>query len=174
MGADLYEIGTDMSSDLAIRPAVVQECALLASLHKACFAKSWTEKQIIPMLAMPGAFVLIAERLGVPEGFIMVRAGGGEAEILTICVLPKSRGHRLGENLITASIAHLMAHGAPQRQPPDLAFVPPLFLEVAQSNHAARSLYARMGFEVVGKRPNYYRHEDGSQETALMMRLGAC
>lgn len=161
-----------MTNTLAIRPARDHEGALLASLHKACFAKAWTEKQITPMLDLPGTFVLIAERAGTPEGFIMVRAGGGEAEILTVCVRPEVRGRRLGERLITESLAHLMAHGAAKMKPHDPTFIPPLFLEVAQSNHAARSLYARMGFEVVGKRPNYYRHEDGRQETALMMRLG--
>lgn len=161
-----------MTRDLVIRPARDQESALLASLHKECFAKAWSKKQIIPMLAMPGAFVLVAERGEKAQGFIMVRAGGGEAEILTICVVPAARGKRLGEHLITASLAHLLAYGEPiSPAPENAAKVMPLFLEVAQSNQAARALYARMGFEIVGKRPNYYRHEDGRQETALMMKL---
>lgn len=156
-----------MTNDLVIRPALGEESALLARLHKECFAKAWSEDQITPMLGLPGALGLIAERAGVPEGFIMVRAGGGEAEILTICVVPKCRGQRLGQHLITASLAHLVAFGESEGP----SSVPPLFLEVAQSNQAARALYTRMGFEVVGKRPNYYRHEDGSQEAALMMKL---
>ena len=156
-----------MTGDLVIRLSLQKESAVLAKLHKESFAKAWSEKQIKPMLAMPGAFVLVAERAGTPEGFIMVRAGGGEAEILTICVVPGARGNRVGEHLITASLAHLLAHGENE----DVSSVPPLFLEVAESNKAARVLYARMGFEVVGKRPNYYRYDDGSQETALMMKL---
>lgn len=161
-----------MTLDLVIRPVRDQESALLASLHKECFAKAWSEKQIIPMLAMPGAFVLVAERSEKAEGFIMVRAGGGEAEILTICVVPAARGQRLGEHLITASLAHLLAYGEPISPAPENAVKGmPLFLEVAESNQAARALYSRVGFEIVGKRPNYYRHEDGRQETALMMKL---
>ncbi|MBV1886839.1 MAG: GNAT family N-acetyltransferase, partial [Parvibaculaceae bacterium] len=106
------------------------------------------------------------------EGFIMVRAGGGEAEILTICVVPAARGQRLGERLITTALAHLLAFGEPISPDPENATKGvPLFLEVAESNQAARALYVRMGFEIVGKRPNYYRHEDGRQETALMMKL---
>lgn len=161
-----------MTRDLVIRPVRDQESALLASLHKECFAKAWSEKQIIPMLAMPGAFVLVAERGEKAEGFIMVRAGGGEAEILTICVVPAARRQRLGERLITASVAHLLAYGEPiSLAPQSSAKVMPLFLEVAESNQAARALYSRMGFAIIGKRPNYYRHEDGRQETALMMKL---
>ncbi len=166
-----------MTRDLVIRPVRDQESALLASLHKECFAKAWSKKQIIPMLAMPGAFVLVAERGEKTEGFIMVRAGGGEAEILTICVVPAARGQRLGEHLITASLVHLLAYGEPISTAPESAAPEnttkgvPLFLEVAESNQAARALYARMGFEIVGKRPNYYRHDDGRQETALMMKL---
>jgi len=166
-----------MSSALVIRPARDQEGALLARLHKECFAKAWSKNQIIPMLAMPGAFVLVAERGEEAQGFIMVRAGGGEAEILTICVVPAARGQRLGERLITTSVAHLFAFGEPISPDPENAAPEntikgvPLFLEVAESNQAARALYDRMGFEIVGKRPNYYRHEDGRQETALMMKL---
>lgn len=166
-----------MTRALVIRLARDQESALLARLHKECFAKAWSEKQIIPMLAMPGAFVLVAQRGEEAEGFILVRAGGGEAEILTICVVPAARGQRLGEHLITASLAHLLAYGEPI-SPAPVSSAPesapngmPLFLEVAESNQAARALYSRMGFEVVGKRPNYYSHEDGRQETALMMKL---
>jgi ribosomal-protein-alanine N-acetyltransferase len=162
-----HDVTNKAPHERTIRPAGETESPLLARLHKECFAKAWSQKQIMPMLAMPGAFVLVAERAGTAEGFIMVRSGGGEAEILTICVVPSARGHRLGQHLITASLAHLLACAEGE----DAKALPPLFLEVAESNQAARALYVRMGFEVVGKRPNYYRHDDGSQETALMMKL---
>ena len=41
-------------------------------------------------------------------------------------------------------------------------------LEVRESNHSAIYLYTKHGFEVVGKRKNYY---DKPKEAALLMTL---
>jgi len=42
-----------------------------------------------------------------------------------------------------------------------------LFLEVRQSNHAAKNLYSKMGFKTIGIRKNYY----SDNEDASMMQL---
>jgi len=41
-------------------------------------------------------------------------------------------------------------------------------LEVRQSNQAARKLYESLGFEVTGRRPNYYRVQEGREDAILM------
>mgnify|MGYP006158455271 CR=1 FL=1 len=43
------------------------------------------------------------------------------------------------------------------------------FLEVAESNTAARALYARAGFTESGRRRGYYHLPDGTPEDALVM-----
>ena len=45
-----------------------------------------------------------------------------------------------------------------------------MFLEVRPSNVAALALYARAGFETIGRRKGYYPAADG-REDALVMRL---
>jgi ribosomal-protein-alanine N-acetyltransferase len=45
------------------------------------------------------------------------------------------------------------------------------YLEVRTSNEAARNLYAKLGFEEIGTRPNYYQD---TGETAVVMRLQSC
>lgn len=44
-----------------------------------------------------------------------------------------------------------------------------LFLEVRESNDAAKALYERVGFSPIGQRKNYYPNSDGSRETAIVM-----
>ncbi|MEM7127468.1 MAG: ribosomal protein S18-alanine N-acetyltransferase [Chloroflexota bacterium] len=44
-------------------------------------------------------------------------------------------------------------------------------LEVRESNVAAQSLYASMGFEEIGRRKNYYKDTNGSREDAIILSL---
>ncbi len=43
-----------------------------------------------------------------------------------------------------------------------------IFLEVRESNAAALVLYKNLGFEITGRRPNYYRDPT---ESALLLQL---
>ena len=45
-----------------------------------------------------------------------------------------------------------------------------MFLEVRPSNPAGVGLYQRNGFEVVGRRPDYYRSDDGREDAIVMRR----
>jgi ribosomal-protein-alanine N-acetyltransferase len=44
-----------------------------------------------------------------------------------------------------------------------------MFLEVRESNHAARALYERCGFSQIGIRPGYYTSVKGERLAALTM-----
>ena len=52
-------------------------------------------------------------------------------------------------------------------------FVTCIYLEVAESNNAARNLYEKFGFFVVARRENYYRTARLTPETALIMKREA-
>lgn len=122
----------------------------LARLHAACFAKAWDGQAIAGMLASPGTFAFHHE-----SGFVMARATGDEAEILTLAVAPATRGRGLGRALLEAAIAKAQALGAAA-----------LFLEVGADNPHALALYAGLGFAQVGMRKGYYTGKD-----ALVLRL---
>lgn len=135
-----------MSVDfLAIEPA---HAALLAGMHRICFAEPWDEKAMRELLAMPGTYGLLAAEAGkLPRGFIMCRTAGDEAEVLTLMVLPTHRRKGLAQGLLEGGMALAAGTGATV-----------IFLEVAADNAAGRALYSRMGFEQVGCRPHYYRN----------------
>jgi [ribosomal protein S18]-alanine N-acetyltransferase len=87
-------------------------------------------------------------------GFLVSRAvGDQEREILNIAVHPDFRRLRIATELLRAELSrHSGAH----------------FLEVRESNAAARRLYEGLGFQVVGERPAYY---DNPLETGIVMRI---
>ncbi len=120
------------------------DAALLASLHASSFPDAWNKAAICELLAGPGVFVFFSA-----DGFVMGRAAGDEAEILTLAVKPQARGKGLGRALIQQLAAHARSLGASR-----------LFLEVGHDNPAALALYAGLGFERVGQRKGYYAGRD--------------
>ncbi len=132
--------------------------ALFAALHADCFDPSWDEVEMSALLASPGVTGLILDQDGAPTGLALVRAAAGEAEILTIGVRPAARHAGLGGKLLDACIARTRDQGCER-----------LFLEVSARNTAAAALYARAGFEEVGRRAGYYR--DGADGRVLALRL---
>jgi [ribosomal protein S18]-alanine N-acetyltransferase len=120
------------------------DVAALAALHATAFADAWSAESIRDLFATPGVFALMAG-----EGFVLARAAGDEAEILTIAVAPPARRKGLGRALIRAAAAHAQTLG-----------VRNLFLEVGIGNNAAQGLYLGLGFISVGLRKAYYGNED--------------
>jgi ribosomal-protein-alanine N-acetyltransferase len=118
--------------------------ALLADLHRLSFPDPWNESAICDLLAGPGVFAFFSR-----DGFVLARAAGGEAEILTLAVAPGARGRGLGRGLLRAAAIHAATLGAAS-----------MFLEVGADNPAALALYASLGFERVGLRKGYYQGRD--------------
>lgn len=125
------------------------DLAALAALHQSSFADAWSAQAIAALLATPGTFAIHLQ-----DGFILVRAAAGEAEILTLAVRPAARGRGLGRILLQAAARQAQALGTTH-----------LFLEVGADNPAALALYAGQGFIPVGQRKAYYNGRD-----ALIMR----
>jgi len=144
---------------MALIAAMGSEAAgLMAVLHGVAFppGQAWSEAAIAAMLRMPGAFGLMAAEAEQPLGFALGRCIAGEAEVLTLAVLPAMRRRGLGRALLDALAAEASRRGAAA-----------LFLEVSAGNAAAQALYAGAGAVEVGRRRRYY--SDGSD--ALVMRL---
>jgi ribosomal-protein-alanine N-acetyltransferase len=128
---------------MTLRAATPADSASLAALHAAAFppAEAWGAEAVTLMLEMPGAFGLWQPG----EGFVLARAAGGEAEILTLAVHPAARRRGAGAALMAGALAGAAARGAAV-----------MFLEVAAGNAAALALYRGLGFVEVGRRRRYY------------------
>ena len=113
-----------------------EDAAQLAALHARAFERPWSETETAALLRGVGAVAFATE-----DGFILLRALGLEAEVLTLAVAPEARRRGLGRSLVEAALAAAAAGGAEA-----------LFLEVAADNAAALALYEGAGFERVGVR----------------------
>ncbi|PYS95138.1 MAG: ribosomal-protein-alanine N-acetyltransferase [Acidobacteria bacterium] len=114
-------------------------------------------------LARPEAVMLVARR-GLADasgrrliGYIAARISADELHINNIGVRPDFQHQGVGRALLGAALDIASARGA------RLAV-----LEVRAGNAAARALYERVGFKVVGERRNYYRQP---VEDALVMTM---
>jgi tRNA threonylcarbamoyl adenosine modification protein YeaZ len=139
-----------------------EAAALLARLHASCFDRRWTVEELRSLLGTPGTTAWIVSAGGEPAGFALIRAVADEAEILTLATVPARR--RLGH--AAALLAAIQSHTG-------RAGIRHLHLEVAASNQAAQKLYAKAGFTVSGERKGYYARNDGTPETAILMRWAA-
>jgi len=129
--------------------------AELAALHAQAFAHPWSEAEFADLLAQAGVFAVVE-----PDGFILIRVVLDEAEILTLAVRPDARRAGLGGRLTGQGAVKAAQAGAVR-----------LFLEVAEDNAAARALYARAGFEQIGRRKAYYTAPDGGRTDALVLAV---
>ncbi|HEY1887117.1 MAG TPA: ribosomal protein S18-alanine N-acetyltransferase [Roseiarcus sp.] len=141
-----------------LRPDRARACA---RLHGQGFAHPWSPEEMAGLIAGPstlGAAALdpVNGRL---RGFILSRLAADEAEILTIAVDADHRGAGVGRALLSENLRQAANAGAKA-----------MFLEVAKDNAPALALYERFGFVKVGERAGYYRRDDGTRATAVVMR----
>ena len=131
---------------------------MLATLHAASFANAWSAAWFGKLMEQPGTFACLAS--GESGGFILVRAAGDEAEVLTLAVTPAARRRGIGSALLAAAARRAREMGAET-----------MFLEVGEANLPAKLLYARFGFHEVGRRRGYYASPDGGNEDALVLSV---
>jgi len=127
----------------------------LAALHATAFETPWDAAAFAGLLAQAGVFAVEGE-----DGFILIRVAADEAEILTLAVRPGARGRGEGGRLVAQGAIQAGVGGAER-----------VFLEVAEDNDPALTIYRRAGFTEAGRRPRYYARADGSRRDALLLTL---
>ncbi len=128
----------------------------IVSLDRICFSSAWNEKSWRESLMMEQYQCYVLEEEERLKGFLLTSAALDEGEILKIGVMPEERGRSCGESLLLAAFEQWKKQG-----------VESIFLEVRDSNQAARRLYEKLGFEKLGIRKRYYSHPT---EDALIYR----
>ncbi|HEY0271265.1 MAG TPA: GNAT family N-acetyltransferase [Sphingomonas sp.] len=132
--------------------------ATMASGFDPCFGEAWSRGQCSGILPMPGVWLVLARGGdGGGAGFALARAIVDEAELLLLAVRPAMRRAGVGAALLEAVAGEARARGAIR-----------LHLEMRENNPAI-ALYRGAGFGEVGRRPRYYRGNDGRSFDAITL-----
>lgn len=131
---------------MSVRSLTANDIEAMETIHAACFDKPW------PALDMA---VHVARDLCLGVGdplasFAILRRSDIDAEILTVATDPAMRGQGLAGQVLSVATEQYTVAGLRH-----------IFLEVAEDNTAARTLYKRLGFVPIGRRPAYYARTDG-------------
>jgi [ribosomal protein S18]-alanine N-acetyltransferase len=129
-----------------LEPVSRASVCLLSSLHRICFPEDpWDIHAMVEILGIPGFFGQMAREAKTQVGFGLAVDLGKECEILSLGVVPQRRRAGIGAALLDSICFEARMRGAAS-----------VALEVAQDNAAARALYTKQGFKVVGHRRDYY------------------
>ena len=143
---------------ITLRPMRTADLDVLLPYEDEVFGtEAWSRRSYLDELADTELrHYLVAERNGSVVGSAGLLAIGETAQILTVGVLPAARRQGVGERLVQALVAEAGRRRAAE-----------VLLEVRIDNAAARQLYEKLGFEVIGIRRGYY---DLGRVDAVTMR----
>ena len=128
----------------------------IAQLERLCFSDAWSENSIRSELTNQLSLWLVVVDGERVAGYIGSQTVLGWADMMNLCVSPDYRRQGIGEKL-TMELERQLRENK----------VECLTLEVRVSNAPAITLYEKLGFQQVGKRPRYY---EKPREDALILR----
>ncbi len=128
----------------------------IVELEKLCFSDPWNEEAVGSELNNPLSCWVVAMDGDRLAGYVGSQSVLGWADMMNLAVHPDYRRMGVGEQLVEELTYRLKEQK-----------VTCLTLEVRASNAPAIGLYEKLGFNQVGRRPNYYFHP---KEDALILR----
>jgi [ribosomal protein S18]-alanine N-acetyltransferase len=139
---------------IAIRPAGPADLPRLMAISQAeALAAQWSEQHWLDIFhtQTPPRLAWLAEEVPAPDsaraiGFLVAQCGGAEWELENMAVLAGLRRRGAGSALLAALVAEARARRAER-----------ILLEVRASNRPAIRLYEQGGFQLLSRRPGYYR-----------------
>lgn len=131
-----------------VRPAIDADIESVALIEQSSFSDPWPRPGFEPLVRAPRCMFIVAEEApsdGV-AGFSVARWVEDEAELLNIAVADEQRGKGIGGAMLDHVVRELEERG-----------IRHIFLEVRDSNTAARELYRSRGFRELSRRIGYYQ-----------------
>jgi ribosomal-protein-alanine N-acetyltransferase len=143
-----------------IRPATPADIpAMMLLVSHSATAAHWSRAQYERVFdePVPRRVALVIEEETAVRGFLVAHEVANEWEIENIAIGGAARRRGLGTRLLGEFLKMASGEGATA-----------VFLEVRESNRAARLLYEKWSFEESGRRSGYYAQP---QEDAVIYRL---
>jgi ribosomal-protein-alanine N-acetyltransferase len=152
---------TSLPGGYEIVRTTVHDLVEVVEIEETCGLSRWGWESYSGELSRPESIMLVARRPQPDEsgrslsGFVAARVTADELHVNNIGVRHVDRRRGIGTALLKAAIDGGLARGARSA-----------ILEVRAGNQSAQSLYLRHGFEIAGRRRNYYQNP---AEDALVM-----
>lgn len=141
---------------ITIRRMQPQDASAVEKIERDNFSEPWPEAEFAKAAQHPAYLCLVASEEDRIAGYAVCTAAAKEADLTNFAVAASYRRFGIGEKLLSVLTDRLKKKGIKQ-----------IFLEVRAGNEPAKALYAKAGFEAVGRRKNFYRKP---AEDALIMR----
>ena len=138
---------------IEIAAAAADDVAALAPLASEC----GLSVDFAAELQRSYGLLLVARAAGEISGFLLAWRAADELHLTDLGVTARARRRGVARALV----GHLCAEG--RRRGSRV-----ILLEVRESNHAARALYGRLGFQEIDRRKRYY---SDTGEDAVVMQL---
>ena len=125
-----------------------------------CYSHPWTRGNFIDSLAAGYLTELLEDDAGRVVAYLLALQGVEEMHLLNLTVHPARQRRGIGRMLLEQLAQRARRRGDRT-----------LWLEVRESNAAARRLYRQAGMAEVGIRPGYYPAGGDAREDAVVMQL---
>lgn len=130
----------------------------IAEMEKICFPNDPWSRQMFLESAENDCFIITLVKdlqLSKIVAYSLIYCAADQADLANIAVLPECRGQKLGRELLEITMEKARETGVFE-----------VFLEVRESNAAARGLYNTSEFVEIGRRKKYYSNP---REDAIIM-----
>ena len=144
--------------NLVIRKMTVEDIPAVIALDQISFNLPWPERSFrFELTENEASRSWVAEVDGRIVGMIVNWLLVDEVHVATIATHPDFRRQGIAKKLLTHTLRYMSGEGAITS-----------FLEVRESNAAARELYRKFGYKETGRRKGYYKDNN---EDAILMTL---
>jgi ribosomal-protein-alanine N-acetyltransferase len=145
-----------MRESVMVRPAVQEDVETIGRLEAQLYPNPWFPATFRSVLKREMARILVADGLGRGVvGYAVFWWVHEQAELANLAVAKDFQGQGVGGQLLDRVLAEVANRD-----------VETVFLEVRESNEAARRLYRSRGFSQISIRRDYYRNP---REDALIL-----
>jgi [ribosomal protein S18]-alanine N-acetyltransferase len=147
-----------VNAGVTIHPVLAGQLGEIVAIERASFNDPWSAASFEAVMTEPAAFFAVARDGAGADvaGYVVAWFAADEGEIANLAVRQPTRRRGVGAALLDAALEEGRRRGAAAT-----------YLEVRDSNAAARALYASRRFEEVGRRRDYYRKP---VEDAIVLR----
>ena len=144
-------------ADIVIRAAREIDLDAVCAIEDASFSDPWSRASFEASFADEHTRFSVAEAGGEVVGYLIMWSLFDEAEVLSVAVMPEMRRGGIGRMMMSDALGYALSAG-----------VESVYLEVRETNEAAKRMYGSFDFEAIGRRKRYYVKP---VEDAIIMRL---